>query len=387
MSLVQIPQHYYFVMKVGFGNVFLRYAKEWNGLWVGEPSKHDQSMLHFALQPEVRSMVRILTYSGDRLFVWKVTGNREVLPERVASLNMWREEATYARFGKTFLKHVESNGGFESESFKSMFNRWTLLPCELDFEIPRSRLVAPIDSLAVYRYLNSGTFRPVFTIAKDRRIAAVENFCPELLSMMPGKKIETEFGRFARYYFEQYARPLADNIDFRDRPLSVLSEEDVERLVVSILNPAQIETVATLLMLDFGITPDVGVGKGLDYVDVRGSFRHLPSERRTLTGEHVLKALAALGIRVSDRLAENVKKDYSLAVQCKAYKNASIEAGVLLLKPGGGSSNERLDSLAVEDLFHAVRGSNCFPQLRAWLDLLRFDLTGRRSEPKLRLAG
>lgn len=374
VAQIAVPATYYFLMKAGFGNQFLPMAKEWGGLWVGNPGKLDAALMKEALAPQVIDSSRIVTYGPQTLYVWRPTGpqSRELFA-KVADLPLWREQATYSRFNKEFQKSVIRPDFFAGQAFQNIFNSWTLIPVELDFEIPRSRLIAPIDSLAVYQALNRGTFRPFFRIGGKRKVPHLDRLSIATLPPLGGRH-ETELGQFVRLYFEGYARSLSKSLDVKDRPLSCLSSSQIEDVIISILNPAQLETVASLFVLDVGLAPDVGLGKAVDTIDVRGTCRHRVVDREDII-HRVAEHLKLNGVVASTELIKNFKSNYSLSIQCKAYEHAKIGAGILLLKPSAGSSME-VDVLSLSRLFERVRQTNDYPILKSWLSLLTHDLTG-----------
>lgn len=89
--------------------------------------------------------------------------------------------------------------------FRTVFLRVRkFLPVKQLSKLHRGKLIAPIDSLSVYQYLNQGTFRPVFRIGDKRKIKHLDR-----VPCLPTPKLEkhdggnlnldeTDLGKFVR---------------------------------------------------------------------------------------------------------------------------------------------------------------------------------------------
>lgn len=380
---------YYFFMKVGFGNSFLQHGEKLGGLWVGFdgnkiPEVHDNGLCHsnksekadlrymaVASSEKWRDRVRIVAYGKDALTIWRPTGNLRQLAQDPCI--DWGSKATYRKFDQSWHRMVrEKLGGIGSDAFyQHHFGErgWKLLPASLEQVIPRESLFASIDSLAVWRNFLSNTFRPMFSLKGTALMQGltwldqVDDLPPMQISERE-TLLEQPLGKLVRAYLNQKT-PGSEH-----GPLKNLSKKEKSSSALAILNPAQMETAAMHLCRDLGLTIDVGIGKGLDVVDVKATVRHLSP---ALQGERIRKVVSKLsqaGVRFTDRLKHNIETTKTLRIQCKARPGEEVSGTVLLMEPC--SSGEGQDRLALDRI---VESEHPFPELKEWMSLLEHDLS------------
>ena len=189
---------------------------------------------------------------------------------------------------------------------------------------------------------------------------------------------ESDYGKFVRLYLESMVFKKCKD-DTRPSATSSLANITIRRqriqVIASILNPAQIETLAYLLVEDLGITADMALGKGLDVIDVKGTWRHQP--QRDKIGKTILKKLNELGTSISSELQGVIEKDFVLPIQCKARSDKWVEKGILGLKPIPDTTIEatHIDSLGTIELINYSHGHpQQYKKIFDWIELLVFDL-------------
>lgn len=312
-------------MKVCSSNCLLEFAESWGGLWVGNPNPIDDRLLNFAIDQKQNISPRILTFSATELLVWEITGPRIYFADWSGRIKQQIGSAD------SFSKFAEEHSDFPlPKDFKEKSHKWSLVPATLIRRISRSELFAPIDSLSVYRYLNSGTFRPIHRIG-----AGSDSARPNLARLrrtkegplFKGFKAETGFGAYVREYLNCL-------IDGDKRAHGAISKllKDVEGVYSEVINPAQMETIAALWGIDLGILPDVMSGKGLDVVDIR--FSWVNRFDRKATSNKVINSLESAGVNLSTELEDGIRNKHVLAVQAKADANLRGCPGILTLRPG-----------------------------------------------------
>jgi len=380
---------YYFHMKVGFANSFLSLADQLKGLWVGYagdaiplvsngvcengPEKSDLRYMAVATSDVWRNRVRIVTYAKDSLLVWKPTAPIRYLSRDEGGIN-WSSPKLYRAFDRHWHTQIkEKFGGIGSPAFYDLNfgeNGWKVIPAELEHAISRDRLIAPIDSLGVWQHFIRNTFQPIFTLNGSSTLGNIDWLksaydLPPMPTTESKELRESVFGKFFRLYIAGIVDPSTAS------PLKSANEEEKTNTILGILNPAQMETAAMLLCQDLGLTVDVGVGKGLDVVDVKATVRHLERTKQ----EEVIQALFAtmekVGVKFTPRLRDMIQSSSTLRIQCKALSNHNVDGTVLLFEPNGtGKKTE--DRLTLEQV--ATSGLD-LPALSDWISLLRHDLS------------
>lgn len=390
-DLHKANSHYYFFMKVGSANCFLPYSRQLGGLWVGydgDPipitedrlvikgsEQADLRYLTFVSQSHVRDQVRVVSFGKDTLQIFQITGPLQYFGRK--NEFDWSNPDLYKTFPVSWKESVEQNlDGIGSKKFLDTMlgdSGWKLLPAKLVASIPRSSLIAPIDSLSVWQSFNRRTFQPMFALNGNSSYSHLDwlNSVPSLAPMKIGREEllqEGLFGKIIRLYLD--ARLANSNTHF-DR----LSKDELTKTVFAMLNPAQVETIALHLCNDIRITADVGMGKGLDVADVKGTVRHLIPVNRELRIRDAIAKLEATGVRFSEKLRTSIEATSSIRFQCKARStDTSEDLGTVLLIEPGTNDKERRDTLFLESL--AKTNSHSFPMFHEWIDVLRYDLRG-----------
>lgn len=179
--------------------------------------------------------------------------------------------------------------------------------------------------------------------------------------------VEGEFGKLVRIYLDSRTSESKTH-------LGRLSEEDLTKTVFAMLNPAQVETIALHICNDLRFTADVGMGKGLDVADVKGTVRHLTTSDRETRIKDAITKLELIGVNFSEKLRTSIEATSTIRFQCKARQTGSDEdlGTVLLIEPGMKNSN-RKDTLTLLSL--AMTNPEAFPMFHDWLNVLRFDLS------------
>lgn len=386
--------YYYFYMKAGFANCFLPHAEVLGGLWVGyaglsipelssdglcsseSKEKADLKYLTVASSKKWRKKIRVVTFGKDALLVWEITDDLKTL-DRAAGEIDWGNKALYRSFDKGWQQEVRTkmNGIGSKEFYGYHFGKtgWKLLPARILEVISRERLIAPVDSLSVWQSFSRNTFQPMFSLEGNTTLRSLSwlNKTMELPPLPVTEKYaikENLFGRFIRTYLDQKIDPE------KPSPLKTLSPHERRQTVLSILNPAQVETAAMLLCQDLGLTVDVGLGKGLDVADVKATVRHLSNERK----EKITSALSTLekvGVQFSDKLRDSIKTSATIRLQCKAASGIESLGTVLTVEPNTDQSmKQKQDRLSLEQL---VQSNVELPRVREWISLLEYDLTAK----------
>jgi len=223
----------------------------------------------------------------------------------------------------------------------------------------------------VWQSFNRRTFQPMFSLKGNSAYTKL-SWLDDVPALEPlkvsDKEILTEglFGKIVRIYL--------DSIQSKSNThLGSLSNSELTKTVFAMLNPAQVETIALHICNDLQFIADVGMGKGLDVADVKGTVRHLDSAQRSARINRAITKLESVGVNFSERLRTNIEATSSLRFQCKARPtSASEDLGTVLLIDPGVADSKRTDVLFLENL--ATSKPNDFQMFHDWLEVLRFDL-------------
>jgi len=384
--------NYYFFMKVGNANCFLPYSQQLGGLWVGydgdpipdiskdglvtrNKEQADLRYMTYVSQSEIRKRIRVVSFGKDSLQIFEITGPLQYLGKNNAI--DWSAPSTYKTFPKSWRDAVDKElDGIGSKKFlDKMLGKtgWKFLPAKLVASLPRASLIAPIDSLSVWQSFNRRTFQPMFALKGNSAYSQLDwlNAIPTLEPLKVSDKetlVEGLFGKIVRVYLDsKQSNP--------NTHLGNLSNNDLTKTVFAMLNPAQVETIALHLCNDIRFTADVGMGKGLDVADVKGTVRHLIPANRELRIREAISKLESAGVKFSEKLRTSIEATSSIRFQCKARStDVSEDLGTVLLIEPGAIDKERRDTLFLESL--AKTDSHSFPMFHEWIDVLRYDLRG-----------
>ena len=291
----------YFFFKCGKSNCWLPLALEGYGLYVGfgdnvprgpnadrwigsrEPeatfralTAKDDDNIAWLTHPRNRPWFLVLTFSESDLIFWEISGQLQLhLPG----------SETFARAEELWRSFPAKS----RETYKRVFGPsannpvFKTLPASKVAAVPRRKLYASIDSLAVYQFLNRGTCRPIWRIKGPTEAAM-----PDLIAEQSQDSIrsrneqaqETKYAAFVRLYLNSSLHHLLG----RELPLSLprlagqptlasswssMRAQDRRLLVLATANPILVETAALYFCLDLGLIADIGSGKGIDVIDVR----------------------------------------------------------------------------------------------------------------------
>ena len=299
----------YFFYKCGEANCWLPLAREGHGLYVGfgdnlsptpeheypiavrEPeaafrilTREDDDNIAWLSHVDNRQWLLLITFSPNDLIFWEVSDKLQV--HRPRSEVFRRAQTMWEQFpGKKKKKYQRS---FQQGAVDPLFKT---LPATKLAAVPRRMLYASIDSLAVYQFLNRGTCRPIWRIGGTKEAAIPEQIAKYGQPSVRNKgDAETEFATFVRLYLNSVLRHALNGtlppVRLRLKSQTTLasafpdrsaSHQEILALVLSTLNPILVETAALYFCLDLGLIADIGRGKGIDVIDIRGP----PHERWT----------------------------------------------------------------------------------------------------------
>ncbi|PJZ76309.1 hypothetical protein [Leptospira neocaledonica] len=376
----------YFFAKVDNSNKLLEFAETLGGFYIGfydEKNKisneivefnsdidfeiklnyPDWEYLNLFSEERWREKVRIITYDSHKLSFWEITNK----------IGRFHEYHTLNTLPEKFKKIKQDD--------LDNFNLWNFLPVVLKNSINRSLLPSSIDSLSVYQYLNRGTFRPIFRLSKykDKLIFSndIENDRFEFTVKNHHKKdiklIETKYSRILRFYFDAIVKKGKDFKQDLKRIFSNFSLQEKNQILSALFSPAQVETMAMLLIQDIGFTADIGIGKGLDFVDIKGSLRH----REEIIIEKNLSKLTKYSLVKLNQLTLNkIISEKTINIQCKAKPHSDLLSDLLYILPDSKKSS--MENVIFIDKIISCMGNDTFskdfPLLADWLELQKYTL-------------
>jgi hypothetical protein len=335
----------YFLMKIGKANAMLDYRAHLGGLWFGNPGGAEKSYIDQLVPKESEHQIRIVVFEKRHLRFFRAT---QILRHKKRKEFSKEADPAFAVLAAMYPndQDITTKGN-------------VVVVEESDPVFDRFRLTPFVDSLSVYQGLNRGTCRAFAAINSDK---------DEMLADFPGLKDEqfpgeTLFGAVVRLYFDALRKQEPGWAFFKG-----LTDKTRERLVLATLNPAQMETAAMLIFLDLGMTPLVGVAKGLDVVDVRMSLSHLSGDEHQNKMHGVIDFLKRVGVEREDIIG-NLQNSGILDIQCKAYNSTGDEdfPGVLRMAPLDRGGKKEL--LALWKL-----GEDVGPLFRNWLQATKMTL-------------
>jgi len=396
----------YFVYKNGLGNfwsglgtlggdtgyLYVGFDPEWaaaggalppterNGGEQPHPWQQDDlNHIRFVAHDTNFNEVMLLTFEETTLRFWRVTG-----PVVEAPPHVW--EAARKVNGKgsvyDFYFKPEVIGGVAQP-----LKPFRVLPVRLVAEVPRDAIYTSVDSLASYQYLIRGTCRPLWRATGPT--AAAHH--PEVLRQQQPKVPRCEriggevpFAAFVRLYLNELLHRHGKVPELQNPRLGdfAVDAESAAKVVMATLNPILVETAALAFVQDLGLTPDIGVGKGKDVIDVRaraagpdGSFNEKLAEGawatlqalnlKTAAGDHVLR----------DRLLKRGVLD----IQCKAADRKANADGVLYFG-FKGPGHDGLTAILLNDL-DTLLSTGEWPNLRRFLAMQARILVGEWRSP------
>ncbi len=384
----------YFVYKNGQGNFFKPLTDAHSVLYVGfghhwtrdgvQPAAiidntkaalpwdpDDLNHILFVSHPENRANHLLLTFEKTELRFWRATG--EV---RVATADEWRcASAISPRHPKD--RYFGGGRVEEPPAAATDPSPFRVLPVEPVAAVPRDAIYTSVDSLASYQYLIRGTCRPLWratgpTAAEPH--PGVKGAMQDTVARCERLQNEEPFAAFVRLYLNELLHRHGRS-EVRALELARLSDHAIDdtsalRIVLATMNPILVETAALAFVLDLELTPDIGVGKGKDVIDVRARASKADGTIDTDLAERVTKKLDAIAVRMGDlrlsqELRNNLMKRGVLDIQCKAADRAAEVKGVLYFGFKGKGA-EGPDLLLLNDI-DVLLAAGDWPNLRRFL--------------------
>lgn len=371
MTDVALPE--YFRLKVNRGNSYYPYFRDnsFGGLWIGWNQKdydrvktkrenkekltsNDRELLHVVdcLESTSHAEKRIFLWDREKQEVsfWRITGKSisavsidVVNSAKDSELNKSKNKNETDQIGKDFDKILEGS----------------IIPCEKIVSFPRSMFPAFIDSLSVMFYLNVGTFRALNKVGQQGK---------REIHLFSGGASGSEFAYLVALYFNwiilkqngETTESFADYFGILKERLAVMS--------LVYMSPAQLETFGSLLLMDLGFTLEIGIGKSLADVDLRGSYRHrAENELDQIFSRIVSKLKNVLKVRLSDEFLERLKNEKTVFVQCRDYYNQNQIAGLLYI---AHSTHGQIDCINLNTIGETPISElkEEFPLIADWLE-------------------
>lgn len=329
---------FFYFMKVAAGNRLMDFPEhlgpleDRKGLFVGY---HDRSIPEVSPEgdfqgelkdKELQTMARAsrealrgrsiaCVFTETHLTFWEITGYLGAMPpeevHRFAGIPY--PELSRALAYDTEWQKAEAAAGGGRVDVAAFFPGFHWLPAKLQKKIPRHELLAPVDSLRVHRWLNSGTFRSLHSI-KGNGLMGQMSWLKEMEALdhhvVPFNTKEAPYAKLVRRYLTGLLEPSIT---------LALDERQVAELAALWINPAQLETVGALLVLDLGFTLEVGLGKGQDVVDIKASLGHLKGADKKAAIKSVLDRLeGTLMVSMTRAFRERLSENGIFWIQCKA---------------------------------------------------------------------
>lgn len=328
---------FFYFMKVGAGNAFMDFPEhlgelnERKGLFVGYhgrgiPEVNDEAEFQVPLDDKelrtialasreaLRARSIACVFTDSHLTFWQITGYLGAMPaaevQRFARIpyEAVNRALDYDKDWQAARKEA-AGGEIHVEAF---FRGYHWLPAKLLLApVPRYELLAPVDSLRVHRWLNSGTFRSLHSI-KGNGLMDKRDWLPGQLDPKAIKSHtkETPYARLVRHYLTGLLQP-STKMDLDNRQVT-----DLASLWI---NPAQLETIGALLALDLGFTLEVGLGKGQDVVDIKASLGHVEGKAKGTATQSVLECLErVLQVSMTRAFRDRITEQGIFWIQCKA---------------------------------------------------------------------
>lgn len=376
----------YFFAKVDTGNQLLEFADQLGGFYIGYYSEEknisnqiysfqndtdvpiklnypDWEYINLFSEDRWRNKTILITYDSYLLSFWEITGKVTRFHE-VHSLDTLPQK----------LKDLK-------EADLNFFKLWNFLPVKLKRTINRSILPSSIDSLSVYQYLNRGTFRPIFRLAEYKNKFDFFNKIEDDLFQLKVKNhlnketiiTETKYSRILRFIFDAILEKGNDYTNELKYLFTNLNDIEKNQIFGLLLNPAQVETLAMLLVQDLGFTADIGIGKGLDFIDIKGSLRH----RNLIKVDTLLSKLEIFNlIHFSNSTFQKIINEKTINIQCKADSYSNLSKDIIYLITD--TTNQNLENvILINNLINKMNDENFlieFPLVSDWIKLQKHSL-------------
>jgi hypothetical protein len=371
--------NYYFSIKNGDGNKFLKYSKSL--LKKGKKSKFiiqysectepliedgivsnltevktdDHAYLKRFMQNDLRENTILFTFDDNELDFWKFDSDDYTYFSSMKQTDI--DEVVNAIEKECNIKNINEITGINSKSGLSH----KLLDVKHIASIGRDKLPAFLDSLSSYRWLTAGTFRQaICNINWDFNKIVDENKKSKIFTNLELNipfhikdnfhKQETVFGKFVRLYFDWIcsgsSRSFQEHYNF--------TCEQILSFTQYIMSPVQLEYASALLARDLGFTPLYNIGKAIKDIDVRATSIH---HHRSNDWK---KSLKRMGIdykkRFSTKVIDSLESGH-LNFQCKNYFHikthkvvTSKSAPIIYFSPVSPVDTDLKDWISLEEL-------------------------------------
>lgn len=341
---------------IGYGD-FKSWHKPSDSGWSPSKTENHTEDLYYLLScsylPTVREQTRVLVFSETKLHVFKITGplNSQTKPDDgpvklkdlssyfcASSTPKWQRSSLREHAPESLRKKFKKADEFVKDP-QNIWNAllqeggFNYLPVEKVFEIDRDLLLPSINSLAVYRYLNAGTFRPLLAIGPGRnadlsplfssctRFPRLDEFGdieqPKKSKKPNDDHLETWLGFMARKYLQWL---MSRKGSFSKSLFGKSSDADakLKNAMVATLNPVQLEAAAALILTSLGMVVDFYKANSLDAVDLHARIPRsfTKDQRKTLIA--ILGDSSAFGLNKA--LLKKLNDRNVISIQCKDYE-------------------------------------------------------------------
>ena len=407
----------YFYLKVGFGNSLLDVCRDPHDhaigtearFWIGfrdvdvkeldtalagneflsgneikkyvKAKQADLLNLHVFTQDKHKESVRFVTFSKTHLEIWEPTGKLAAIQEHDCKTMHDRinnDIALRTHVAQCFDLKKGVDLSQRNIADDKLLRGAKILPAKRVAKIERSALIPTLNSISVFRSLSSGTCRRMASIDASRQkhlfkfnpvfskpikfpfYDGTENWCEEMA-----------YGQFIRLSLDYYSGVYGPEATLAEVMGEANNEKSLVKLILNTLNPAQMETLALLLSLDLGFTPEIGFANALDHIDIRARWNpDLANGRQAITQAKIIRKIFKISETNALEANSNLQRGIIL-IQCKDYKHSEmmLKGGVFVLDT---SNTEAIYKILTDD--YADSG-NTFTQTKAWLRNLIWHFT------------
>lgn len=338
----------------------------------------DLDHIRFVAHDQNYESIMLLTFEETELRFWKVAG-----PVVVAPRDVWEDAGKLRPRPPDYEKYFSPDNRDERLPLSQPFR---VLPVRLVAVVPRESLYTSVDSLASYQYLIRGTCRPLWRAKGPTAAVYPRDVMDCVQSAIPGYEGtngngEEPFAAFVRLYLNEilYRRGIATAQDLPRLGRLVERPELAHRVVQATLNPILVETAALAFIQDLGLTPDIGVGKAKDVIDVRARACDAEGRFDRTVAEKAWTCLRDLDVRADDALRERLLERGVLDIQCKAADRSANAAGVLYF--GFEGAETRVHNALLLNHLDRLLDRAEWPNLRRFLKMQERILVGAWAAP------
>ncbi|MCW7494756.1 hypothetical protein ND861_19015 [Leptospira sp. 2 VSF19] len=314
---------------------------------------NDDDLIAWLLYIDRREKKNLVVFDSLFIYFYEITNDLFIIRENPLLFELKK----LIQSQKSNIKNLYI---FKIDPTLNIEEKYKFLPVKLLNKIPRTRLYAPINSIAVYQYLNQGTCRPFAKIGKTENRKLLNN--PNIENNRLKQKLpysndyETDFGVFIRCYFNTILGRKPNLMDLK----SGLNDTDLILFTISTFNPSMMETACFYFCMDIGLLPESVNANSLDYVDIR-SF---PLK----SYDEIFKKFKESEILLTERIKEKFVKNNLIEFQCKAYgfsPTSSNKEELIHFLPRKKSQKE-FNTIGIQEL---VMSEKNFPYLYKYVQI------------------